>query len=78
MVQQLLAAGPIDELRLLVHPVAGRKGQRLFDEGDSAYHLKVIATEAYPTGVIRVVDAPSEPPAPTGYDKAAGTVNEGA
>ncbi|BAL88093.1 hypothetical protein AMIS_28730 [Actinoplanes missouriensis 431] len=78
VVQQLLAAGLIDELRLLVHPVAARKGQRLFDEGDSAYHLKVIATEAYPTGVIRVVYAPSEPPAPAGYDEAAGNLTEGA
>jgi dihydrofolate reductase len=34
VVQQLLAAGLVDELRLLVHPVAARKGRRLFDDGD--------------------------------------------
>jgi dihydrofolate reductase len=45
VVQQLLAAGLIDELRLLVHPVAARKGRRLFDDGEAAYHLKVTATE---------------------------------
>lgn len=33
LVQQLLAAGLIDELRLLVHPVAARKGRKLFDDG---------------------------------------------
>ena len=35
VVQQLLAAGLVDELRLLVHPVAARKGRRLFDDGDA-------------------------------------------
>jgi dihydrofolate reductase len=69
VVQQLLAAGLIDELRLLVHPVAARKGRRLFDEGDTPYHLKVTATEAFPTGVIRVIYAPTEAPAKVGYDE---------
>ncbi|MEU4240779.1 dihydrofolate reductase family protein [Actinoplanes sp. NPDC026619] len=69
VVQQLLAAGLIDELRLLVHPVAARKGRRLFDDGDTPYHLKVISTEAFPTGVIRVIYAPSESPAKAGYDE---------
>jgi dihydrofolate reductase len=59
----LLALGVIDELRLLVHPVAARTGRRLFDEGDAPYHLTVTATQAYPTGVIRVIYAPSEAPA---------------
>ena len=35
VVQQLLAAGLVDELRLLVHPVAARKGRKLFDDGDA-------------------------------------------
>ncbi|MBM7494543.1 dihydrofolate reductase [Micromonospora luteifusca] len=68
VVQQLLAAGLVDELRLLVHPVAARKGRRLFDEGDTAYHLRVLATEAYPTGVLRVIYAPGEAPGKAGYD----------
>ncbi len=63
VVKQLLAAGLIDELRLYVHPVAARTGQRLFDEGDTAYHLKLTATEVYPTGVLRVVYQPTEAPA---------------
>ena len=66
--QQLLAAGLVDELRMLVYPVAAPKGRRLFDDGDEPYHLKVTATEAFPTGVIRVIYAPGEAPTPAGYD----------
>jgi dihydrofolate reductase len=69
VVQQLLAAGLVDELRLFVHPVAARKGRKLFDEGDTAYHLTVTTTEAFPTGVIRVIYAPAESPAKVGYDE---------
>ncbi|WP_328853309.1 dihydrofolate reductase family protein [Micromonospora globbae] len=73
VVQQLLAAGLVDELRLLVHPVAARRGRRLFDDGDTAYHLSVTATEVFPTGVIRVIysptEAPTEAPAKAGSDE---------
>ncbi|MEV4277739.1 dihydrofolate reductase family protein [Actinoplanes xinjiangensis] len=68
VVHQLLAAGLIDELRLLIHPVAAGKGDKLFVEGAPVQHLKVLATEAFPTGVIRVIYAPVEPPAPAGYE----------
>jgi dihydrofolate reductase len=70
VVRQLLAAGLVDELRLLVHPVAARKGERLFDEGDTPYHLEVVSCEAFPTGVIRVIYTPSDAPAAKGYDEA--------
>jgi dihydrofolate reductase len=74
VVQQLLAAGLVDELRLLVHPVAARKGRKLFDDGDTPYHLKVRLTEAYPTGVIRVIYTPAEAPPGAGYDDVKGQV----
>ena len=74
VVQQLLAAGLIDELRLLVHPVAARKGRRLFDDGDTPLHLTVTATEVFPTGVIRVIYAPAETPAKVVYDEVKGKV----
>ena len=74
VVQQLLAAGLIDELRLLVHPVAARSGRTLFDNGDTPYHLKVIETEVFPTGVIRVIYSPTEAPAKVGYDEVKGQV----
>src|SRR3954468_16632194 len=67
VVQQLLAAGLMDELRLLVHPVAARKGRRLFDDGDTPYHLTVTASEVLPTGVLRVIYALAETPAKVGY-----------
>lgn len=72
VVQQLLAAGLIDELRLLVHPVAARKGRRLFDDGDAPYHLRVTATEALPTGVIRVIYSPTQAPGTISYDEVKG------
>jgi dihydrofolate reductase len=68
VVHQLLAAGLIDELRLLIHPVAAGKGDKLFAEGAPVQHLKVLATEVFPTGVIRVIYAPAEAPAPAGYE----------
>jgi dihydrofolate reductase len=77
VVQQLLAAGLVDELRLLVHPVAARKGRKLFDEGDAPYHLRVTATETYPTGVIRVIYTPAAEPAKVGYDEVTDQVPDG-
>lgn len=70
VVRQLLAAGLVDELRLLVHPVAARKGERLFDDGDTSYHLQVVSCEAFPTGVIRVIYTPTGAPGEKGYDDA--------
>ena len=42
VVRQLLAAGLLDELHLLVHPIAVRKGMRLFDEGESPFPLRLV------------------------------------
>lgn len=77
VVQQLLAAGLVDELRLLVHPVAARRGRRLFDDGDAPYHLQVLSTEVFPTGVIRVIYSPAAAPAAAGYDEAKEHVPDG-
>src|SRR5918999_1427732 len=44
IVRQLLAAGLLDELRLLVHPIAVRKGLRLFDEADDHLPLKLVSS----------------------------------
>ena len=69
VVRALLAAGLLDELRLLVHPVAARKGERLFDEGDATYPLRLLRSEVYPTGVVRLIYSPAEEPAAVGYDE---------
>ncbi len=68
VVRQLLAAGLLDELRLLVHPVAARRGERLFDEGEPRYPLALLRSEVYPTGVVRLVYAPAAPPADAAYE----------
>jgi dihydrofolate reductase len=78
VVQQLLAAGLVDELRLLIHPVAARTGRRLFDEGDTPYHLHVVATEVFPTGVIRVIYAPTGAPGAAAYEDVKDLVPDGA
>ncbi len=74
VVRQLLAAGLIDELHLLVHPVAARKGERLFDEGDAFYPMRLLRSEAFPTGVLSLVYAPSGTPAATRYEDVADKV----
>ncbi|WP_028048239.1 dihydrofolate reductase family protein [Cellulomonas sp. URHD0024] len=68
VVRQLLAAGLLDELRLLVHPVAARSGERLFDEGEPIYPLTLLRSEVFPSGVVRLIYAPSELPSAAGYD----------
>src|SRR4051794_16292687 len=42
VVRQLLAHGLLDELHLLVHPIAVRKGMRLFDEADATIPLRLL------------------------------------
>ncbi|MEU2202475.1 dihydrofolate reductase family protein [Isoptericola sp. NPDC019482] len=77
VVRQLLAAGLLDELRLLVHPVAARHGERLFDEGEPIYPLTRLRSDAFPTGVVRLVYAPSELPNTAVYDDVKGQVPSG-
>jgi dihydrofolate reductase len=59
VVRQLLAAGLLDELHLLVHPIAVRQGRRLFDEGERPIPLQLITSEAFSTGVLHLVYAPA-------------------
>ena len=68
VVRQLLAAGLLDELRLLVHPVAARHGERLFDDGEPIYPLRLLRSDVFPTGVVRLVYAPSQLPGTQGYE----------
>jgi dihydrofolate reductase len=70
VVRQLLAAGLLDELRLLVHPIAVRKGMRLFDDGERPIPLKLLSSEAFSTGVLSLVYGPAEPPGDATYEDA--------
>ena len=59
VVRQLLAAGLVDELHLLMHPIAVRKGMRLFDEGESPVPLRLISSQPFTTGVVHLVYGPT-------------------
>jgi dihydrofolate reductase len=60
VVRQLLAASLLDELHLLVHPIAVRKGMRLFDEGESPVPLRLVSSQPFTTGVVYLIYAPAE------------------
>jgi dihydrofolate reductase len=75
VVRQLLAAGLLDELHLLLHPIAVRNGMRLFDEGDTAVPLELISSETFETGVLNLVYAPAEA-REGGYEEAKGHLPE--
>jgi dihydrofolate reductase len=60
VVRQLLAASLLDELHLLVHPIAVRKGMRLFDEGESPVPLRLVSSQPFATGVVYLIYAPAE------------------
>ncbi|MEU6511264.1 dihydrofolate reductase family protein [Streptomyces sp. NPDC046942] len=60
VVRQLLAAGLIDELHLLVHPIAVGRGQRLFDDTAEPIPLKLITSDVFKTGVLHVVYGPAD------------------
>jgi dihydrofolate reductase len=69
IVRQLLGAGLLDELHLLVHPIAVRKGARLFDDGEPI-PLRLLESNTFETGVLHLVytrdaDAPT-----AGYQEA--------
>ncbi|MFE2431686.1 dihydrofolate reductase family protein [Streptomyces sp. NPDC059373] len=70
VVRQLLDAGLLDELHLLVHPIALRKGMRLFEEGEAPIPLKLISSETFQTGVLNLVYAPAEAAGSATYDDA--------
>jgi dihydrofolate reductase len=57
-VRWLLANGLLDELALLVHPIAVGSGQRLF-ENTSTFPLKLVSQQTFSTGVLHVVYAPA-------------------
>ena len=70
VVRQLLAAGLLDELHMFVHPIAIRKGLRLFDEGETPIPLRLISSETFETGVLNLVYAPAESTGDATYEDA--------
>jgi dihydrofolate reductase len=76
VVRQLLAAGLLDELHLLLHPIAVGKGMRLFDEGDSSIPLTLISSQTFETGVLNLVYAPAESAGEACYEEAKGHLSQ--
>lgn len=68
VVRQLIAAGLLDELRLLVHPVLAGGGDRLLGEGDDVAHLRLVRSDVFPTGVVRLLYATAAAPTAQSYD----------
>ena len=58
-VRWLLKEGLLDELGLLIHPIAVSRGQRLFEDTGSV-PLKTLHTETLPSGVLYVRYAPAD------------------
>ncbi|SCK13529.1 dihydrofolate reductase family protein [Streptomyces sp. WMMB 322] len=77
VVRQLLAAGLLDELHLLVHPIAVRKGMRLFDEAETPLPLRLISWETFRTGVLNLVYAPDATVGDATYEDAKGHMPQG-
>ncbi len=57
LVRWLLAQGLLDELRLLVHPIAVGEGKRLFE--DTRQPLKLVSSETFDTGVLNLTYLPA-------------------
>ena len=60
-VRWLLREGLLDELNLLVHPIAVGGGKaRLFPADEPTVPLKLLSSEAFPTGVLNLSYAPAQ------------------
>jgi len=52
LVQSLLQAGLVDELRLFIHPIVIGSGQRLFTDGLNTTALKLAENKTFTSGVV--------------------------
>ncbi|WP_327090230.1 dihydrofolate reductase family protein [Nonomuraea sp. NBC_01738] len=59
LTRALLAAGLLDELRLLVHPIVVGDGQRLFPDGMGQVPLALTRSAAFATGVLDLTYQPA-------------------
>jgi dihydrofolate reductase len=59
LVRWLLASGLLNQLNLMVHPIAVGKGQRLFEDTPT-HPLRLVSQEAFSTGVLNLAYAPAE------------------
>jgi dihydrofolate reductase len=64
VVQALLAAGLLDELRITLDPTLAGSGRRLFADGGPPVALALVERRALPNDVQYLVYRPTTPPAP--------------
>lgn len=74
LARSLLAAGLLDELRLLVFPIVVGSGKRLFDGSIEGMPLTLVEERRLPTGVLSLVYTP--PPAAETSDMPGQTTDE--
>ena len=70
LIRQLLAAGLVDRLHVMVHPIAAQTGFRLFEDAKPPIPLKLISSRSFQTGVLDLVYAPAAAPDSAGHDDA--------
>ncbi|MFE1870055.1 MULTISPECIES: dihydrofolate reductase family protein [unclassified Streptomyces] len=70
VVRHLLAAGLLDELNLLLHPIAVRGGMRLFEEDAPSIPLELLSAETFRTGVLNLFYAVATAPGEGTYEDA--------
>ena len=59
LVRWLLAMDLLDELHLMIHPIAVGRGQRLFEDTPT-HALRLVSTETFATGVLNTVYVPAK------------------
>ncbi len=59
LVRAMLADGLVDELNLLVYPVAVGEGVRIFREGDPALTMTPTGARAFDNGVVHLTYGPA-------------------
>lgn len=52
LAKSLIAHNLVDEIRMLVHPIALGRGKRLFEGANESIGLKLVATRAFESGVV--------------------------
>ena len=57
--QDLLARGLVDELRLMVFPVVLGSGARVFPDSPDALDLELVETRSWDSGVVLLVYRPA-------------------
>ena len=60
LIQTLLAAGLVDELQLMVHPIVLGHGMRLFKDGLDKIPLKLVDSKAFKLGVVALTYQPEQ------------------